>query len=188
MAIIDRINDMTEDPLFRNIMETSPFFPLLLFNSARPEYPGYISSDWYESEADVILPYTTYDNYSFYYEPIGEHIEMLSGRVVWEHRGMVKKIEYAYDYMPHDLWKRLSNVLRSGHPFSAYYLRDDSEYTLEFDTFVCESLTPPKFAYAVPELDFGEGDIRPAMGVWHGIQFTLRQYMPDTEYYPLWLR
>ena len=47
--------------------------------------------------------------------------------------------------------------------------------------FICESLTPPKFAYAEPDYFTTGDDNRIALPRWHGIDFTLREVAPSTH-------
>ena len=86
--------------------------------------------------------------------------------MVTEVRGHVWYIEYSYDYMGNELTRRLLAALRSGAALTVRYLPDDSD-DLEESTFLCEDLTPPKFAFS-----------RSGKPFWHDISFKLREVRP----------
>ena len=189
MADRDYVDNMTTDIFFRNIMkseEITPFFQLGF--TAENAYSEYYSTI---DNCQLVLPYTTLDKYACYEESVGSSLQMVSGRTVWEHRGYAQKIEYSYDYLPPDMWKSLARFLRSSEPFYVFYLPDD-RYTYSYlsdgwgyecDRFVCESLTPPKMAYATAGYESwddtaGKFLYEPAKPMWHNIQFTLRSYVP----------
>lgn len=114
----------------------------------------------------IYLPETTHDKYRCYPEELGTQIDMISGRRVYELRGHVQKIVYAYDYLTESVWRQLAGVLRAGNSFSVTYLPDD-ESEMQVGTFLCESLTQPAFAFS----RYGEA-------FWHNIEFTLREVAP----------
>lgn len=115
----------------------------------------------------VALPYTSRDKYECYEEEVGSNVEMISGRIVWEVRGHIQKIKYSYDCMGNSLWRRVASFLRSSRAFTVQYLPDDGDDPRS-GQFICESLTPPKFAFMG---DNGEY-------YWHDISFTLREVAP----------
>ena len=115
----------------------------------------------------VTLPRTTNDKYECYSEEVGSQLVMISGRVVWETRGHIQKIHYQYDCMGNMLWREIAAFLRSSRAFTVQYLPDDGDDMLT-GQFICESLTPPKFAF------IGEDGTR----YWHNIEFTLREVSP----------
>ena len=68
--------------------------------------------------------------------------------------------------MGNELTRRLLAALRSGAALTVRYLPDDSD-DLEESTFLCEDLTPPKFAFS-----------RSGKPFWHDISFKLREVRP----------
>ena len=125
------------------------------------------SSESSGTNTTVMLPYTSQDKYECYEEEVGSRVEMISGRVVWEVRGHVQKIHYSYDCMGNNLWRRVAAFLRSSRAFTVQYLPDDSDEK-RTSQFVCESLTPPKFAFRGEDGQY----------YWHDIEFTLREVAP----------
>ena len=116
--------------------------------------------------AGLSLPYTSRDKYSCYSEELGEQVEMISGRMVWEIRGRVQIVHYEYDYIPAATFQALAAILRSGQSFRADYLPDDGN-SLVTSTFLCRSFDPPTFAFD-----------RHGLAYWHGINFELREVRP----------
>ncbi len=112
------------------------------------------------------LPSQDGDNYRCWEEMLSVQADMISGRRVIESRGKVWKAAYASDYLPDDVLRPVLAVLRSGAPFLATVLPDNSDGTL-VSTFLVESLTEPRV------LAF-DGS-RP---IWHGLAFTLREERP----------
>lgn len=114
----------------------------------------------------IALPEASGGKYTCYEGTLSEQLEMISGRMVTEVRGHVWYIEYSYDYMGNELTRRLLAALRSGAALTVRYLPDDSD-DLEESTFLCEDLTPPKFAFS-----------RSGKPFWHDISFKLREVRP----------
>ena len=112
------------------------------------------------------VPFTSFDKYQCYPVEIGTSVEMISGLVVMESRGNVQIISYQYDCMGNDKWRRLASFLRSGKAFGVRYLPDNSDNLVQ-SSFVCTSLTPPKFAFEQDGIPY-----------WHDIEFTLREVRP----------
>ena len=112
------------------------------------------------------LPEVDQDNYSCWEELLSVQVDMISGRRVIERRGKVWKVSYSYDYMGDRDMRLALTVLRSGAPFVATVLPDNSD-TPVTSTFLVESLTPPK----VLAMDGDEP-------IWHGLAFTLREERP----------
>ena len=75
--------------------------------------------------AVIEMPYTSHDKYQCYSEELGQQVEMISGRMVWEIRGRVQIVHYEYDYIPAATWQRIAAILRSGRAFTAEYLPDE---------------------------------------------------------------
>lgn len=114
----------------------------------------------------IYLPHTGRDRYQCYPAELGESLPMISGRMVREIRGVVQMISYSYDYMGNEAWRQLAAVLRSGKSFPVTYLPDDSD-EMRTGNFLVDSLTNPTFAFS-----------RDGVGLWHNIQFTLREVKP----------
>lgn len=118
------------------------------------------------NQGSVALPYTSRDKYECYEEEIGSNLTMISGRIVSEVRGHVQKIHYQYDCMGNDKWRQVAAFLRSSRAFEVQYLPDDSD-VMRVSQFICEKLTPPKFAFEQDGINY-----------WHNIDFTLREVEP----------
>jgi len=118
------------------------------------------------------LPEVSRDNYSCWEENLSVQVDMISGRRVIETRGKVWKVSYSYDYMGNELMREVLAVLRSGAPFIATVLPDNSDETLT-STFLVESLSPPSMAFSRRK-----GDKEAAY--WHKLAFTLREERPHT--------
>ncbi len=112
------------------------------------------------------LPQTSNDKYSSRPEQLGEQIEMISGRIVTEIRGIVQVISYSYDKMPDDTYRALLTALRSQAAIDVVYLPDDSD-TMATGKFICTEFPTPTFAFA-----------KGSKAVWHNVAFTLRQVKP----------
>lgn len=116
--------------------------------------------------AGVTMPYTSHDKYQSYSEELGQQVEMISGRIVWEIRGRVQIVHYEYDYIPAAQFQALAAILRSGQAFRAEYLPDDGS-ELVSSMFICRSFEPPVFAFD-----------RHGIAYWHNISFDLREVRP----------
>ena len=99
---------------------------------------------------------------------LSQQLEMISGRMVTEVRGTVYRVsaDYTEFYFTMDFWKQLAAVLRSGQPFRADVLVDDSEELIN-STFVVEKLTPPSFQFD-----------RSGTPYWNGLKIDLREVSP----------
>ena len=114
----------------------------------------------------IYLPETSRDKYRCYPASLSTRIEMISGRMVEEIRGLVQMIEYEYDYMGNGLMRQLLSVLRSGTSFPVAYLPDGGD-NLVVSTFLTESFPQPTFAFS-----------RGGVPYWHNVSFTLREVKP----------
>ncbi|MFR0798475.1 hypothetical protein [Alistipes sp.] len=114
----------------------------------------------------IFLPETSRDKYQCYPGELSVNVEMISGRMVREVRGHVQYIVWSYDYMGNELWRQLSQVLRSNASFTVAYLPDDGDELVSGE-FLVESITQPTFAFS-----------RGGVGLWHNVGFTLREVRP----------
>lgn len=114
----------------------------------------------------VTLPQTSWDKYRCYPSILNQQVEMISGRMVEEVRGIVQMIEYSYDYMGNDLMRSVLGILRSGTSFPVAYLPDEGD-ELVSGIFLCTSITQPTFAFS-----------RGGVPYWHNFAFTLREVRP----------
>lgn len=115
----------------------------------------------------ITLPQTSRDNYRCYSEKLSKQIDMINGRRVLEVRGNVQKISYTYDYLGDALTRDILSALRSNAVLSVSYLADDTT-EMHSGEFLCESLTPPTFAFS----RYGEAK-------WHNLAFVLREVAPN---------
>lgn len=114
----------------------------------------------------VTLPQTSWDKYRCYPSILNQQVEMISGRMVEEVRGIVQMIEYSYDYMGNDLMRSVLGILRSGTSFPVAYLPDEGD-ELVSGICLCTSITQPTFAFS-----------RGGVPYWHNFAFTLREVRP----------
>lgn len=114
----------------------------------------------------IYLPITSRDRYKCYPIQLGETVQMISGRTVWEVRGNVWRVEYSYDYMGNDLMRSVMEILRSGQSFTAAVLPDNSEEPV-VSQFLTESFPQPTYAFS-----------RAGIPYWHNISFVLREVTP----------
>lgn len=118
----------------------------------------------------VYMPPVSGDRYSCPEVPLTTQVEMISGRVVTEVRNSggrykVWKPSASYDYIEDATYRAALAVLRSGKPFPAVVLPDNSTEMVS-GAFLVESLTPATFA-------FDDGG-----AVWRGLAFQLREVSP----------
>lgn len=114
----------------------------------------------------VELPECSNDNYSCWEETLDVQRDMISGRRTIETRGKVWKASYVSDYLEDGVYRRALEALRSGKPFIATVLPDNSTQTVT-STFVVERVTQPTllaFDGSTP--------------IWHGLGFILREENP----------
>ena len=83
-----------------------------------------------------------------------------------ETRGKIWKASYSFDYMGNEKLRQVLAVLRSGGPFLASVLPDNSDEMVS-SYFLLDSITQPTFA-------FSKGGV----GLWHNLAFTLREVEP----------
>ena len=86
--------------------------------------------------------------------------------MVKEVRGKVWRVKYSYDVLEDHVYLPALQVLRSGKPFQAAVLPDNSGEMIS-STFMVESITPAYFA-------FDDG----GKAVWHELAFELREVSP----------
>lgn len=115
---------------------------------------------------DIALPQTSWSKYRSYPSVLNQQVEMISGRMVAEVRGIVQMIEYSYDYMGNDLMRQALAVLRSGSAFPVAYLPDEGDQLVS-GVFLCTSITQPVFAFS-----------RAGAPYWHNFGFILREVKP----------
>lgn len=112
------------------------------------------------------LPETSFGKYACWEETLSVQVQMISGRMVTEVRGMVWKVKWSYDYLDNETTQRILSVLRSTRPIQAA-VYPDSKSQMVTGRFLVESITPPVFLCS--------DDGKP---VWHGLGFTLREVDP----------
>ncbi len=116
---------------------------------------------------DWPLPHQDGDRYRCWEDDGVVRVEMISRRVTQEVRGgKLWRGAYACDCLPDTELRPVLAALRSGAPFLATVLPDNSDKTVT-SSFVVDSLTEPKV------LAF-DG----AQPIWHGLAFTLREERP----------
>lgn len=115
----------------------------------------------------VYMPERSNGAYACWEDDLHKQIEMISGRIVREHRGKVWRASATYDYLDTETYTAALAVLRGGNSFPATVLTDDGSNTLVASTFLLESMTPAKFAFV-------DGNVP----VWTGLSFQIREVKP----------
>lgn len=117
----------------------------------------------------IALPEVSSDRYSCWEEILTRQVTMVTGRIVLEALEPAAKIwraSYTFDYTGNETLRQVLSVLRSGAPFPATVLPDNSDETVT-SVFICESITQPTFAFS-----------RGGVGLWHNLSFTIREEEP----------
>ena len=114
----------------------------------------------------ILLPLSSHDRYACWEEDLSVQVDMISGRRVIESRGKIWKASYSFDYMGNEKLRQVLAVLRSGAPFPATVLPDNSDEPVT-SIFLVESITQPTFAFS-----------RGGVGLWHNLAFTIREEEP----------
>ena len=114
----------------------------------------------------ILLQESSKDRFSCWEEDLSVQVDMISGRRVVETRGKIWKASYSFDYMGNEKLRQVLAVLRSGGPFLASVLPDNSDEMVS-SYFLLDSITQPTFA-------FSKGGV----GLWHNLAFTLREVEP----------
>lgn len=109
-------------------------------------------------------PETSGDKYNVWIEDLGKMLRMAGGNLVFEKRGQVYKISYAYDYFTQFLLNKCLTDLRAGNEVQVGFLLPDG--TMSSGMFRCVKFPSPTFA-------FSKGFADDAKGYWHGISFEL---------------
>lgn len=114
----------------------------------------------------IYLPKATRDRYWAHEEILGEDIEMISGRLVTEIRGVVYKVHYEFDKLPDEVWRAIRPALKRKEAVTCSFLTDDSDELITA-AMKCTEMQDPTFAF-----EFG------GRAMWHNIAFTLREVRP----------
>ena len=114
----------------------------------------------------IYLPEVKTGKYRAYEAPLTQELEMISGKMVKEYRGVVWIIEYEADYLTNAELRPLLNVLRGASSFNVTFLPDNAS-GMESGTFITTGITDPAFRFD----RYGEA-------YWDGLSFTLREVAP----------
>jgi len=114
----------------------------------------------------ITLPNVKGGRYTCYEDVLSESVEMISGRMVEEVRGIVYVVEYRIDSMENSLYQNLIATLRSGKSFPVQVLPDNRSDVIT-STFICTERPKPTF-----------GMEHLGKPVWNNISFTLREVYP----------
>ena len=95
----------------------------------------------------ILLPESSKDRFSCWEEDLSVQVDMISGRRVVETRGKIWKASYSFDYMGNEKLRQVLAVLRSGEPFLASVLPDNSDEMVS-SYFLLDSITQPTFAFS----------------------------------------
>lgn len=121
---------------------------------------------------NIALPESRQGGYKCYKEPLGEEIEMISGRVVREIRGSLWICEYEYEYLPDVIMKKVLQACEKGRrePITCSFLTHDGILT---SRFYVNELQRPEYIFARVN---AEGV---AVPVWSNMFFSLREVKPN---------
>ena len=112
-------------------------------------------------------PETSNDNYRCYTEDLGEALEMASGRMVYEKRGLRTVIEYSYDYFIEDgLMRACLADLSSGNEIECTYI-DPEDDEVRTELFRCTKRPAPSWAFSIG-----------GVAHWHNTSFQLKGVRP----------
>lgn len=117
--------------------------------------------------SNISLPESRDGGYIINEEPLTEDVEMISGRIVKEVRGLVWVIEYSLDFFDGDDMD-METVIRTckrglTHSFECAFLAPETN-TLSVSTFFVSEFERPQFFWSVN----GEP-------IWRGLKFSLRE-------------
>lgn len=114
----------------------------------------------------VYMPQRSNGAYACWEAELSQQVEMVSGRVVKEHRGKVWRARAAYDVLDDKTYRAALEVLRRGFSFPANVLPDNGGDMVS-STFLVEALTPASFGFT----DNGKP-------IWQGLAFQIREVKP----------
>lgn len=115
---------------------------------------------------NLTLPYVKGGGYRCREEVLSKQLEMISGRMVEEVRGLVWVIEYTAPTLDNTTMAELMKLLRHSKIFPVTFLPDNST-GLMTSTFLCTQRSTPSFIME----HLGEP-------VWNNVSFTLREVEP----------
>lgn len=123
----------------------------------------------------ITLPESQKQHYSAWEEPLGEQLEMISGRMVVETRGIVWRVSYQYGYLDDETRKAVLAACKkgTGAPIPCSFLPPDGT-ALTSGQFLVTDYTPPKFAWSTALL----GDGTSPRPVWADFAVQLREVRP----------
>jgi hypothetical protein len=106
-------------------------------------------------------------SYSCTEEELNETVEMISGRMVKEQRGLVYHIEYEYPYIDNEMLKSFLASARKGSSIQVQFLvpgEDDKQVS----QFICTDFSIPQYAFTD----------RDGAIYWKNISISLREVKP----------
>ena len=122
----------------------------------------------------VVLPECQKQLYTASFTPLSEDVEMISGRLVREHRGHVWQITYQYGYFTDEMKNRVIKACRKGQiePIRCDFLPPESDGTLSSSIFWVMTFNDPKF--------FWSRDVNGTpVPMWGDFSLTLREVKPS---------
>lgn len=125
----------------------------------------------------VTLPESKKGGYDAHEESLSVSVEMISGRLVREVRGMVWRVKYQYGYFDDETKNKVLAACRKGQqePISCAFLPPDGA-GLKSASFVVTAFTAPRFQWSRPVA--GTDGAETAAPVWADFAVELREVRP----------
>lgn len=108
----------------------------------------------------------SYGEYTCEDEVLSEQEVMISGRMIEEVRGVVKRISYSYKWFDDALMKKCLQDLKGKRVVSVTYLQPDTKERVT-SPFLCTSIPNPQYYMTVDGVTY-----------WTNISFSLREVKP----------
>ena len=123
---------------------------------------------------NLVLPESRKDGYNAQLTPLGEDVEMVTGRLVKELRGDVWVIGYQYGYFKPEMKDRVIAACKKGQrmPITCAFLPPDSGGALSQSQFWVTAFSYPKFFWSRPGPDGRR------VPLWGDFSLTLREVEP----------
>lgn len=99
-------------------------------------------------------------------EILSEQVEMISGRIVEEVRGTVKRIYYTYKWFDDTLMRKCLQDLKGKRVVNVTFLQPETEGRVS-SQFLCTEIPNPQYSMSVEGKPY-----------WTGISFSLREVRP----------
>lgn len=99
-------------------------------------------------------------------EVLSEQETMISGRIVEEVRGIVKRITYSYKWFDDTMMRKCLNDLKGKRVVNVTFLQPDTDERIT-SSFLCTSIPNPRYKMSIEGTPY-----------WTDISFSLREVRP----------